>query len=411
MHIYIAGIGGAGLGPLAQLSLDCGYTVSGSDLSESLLTAVLAKKGIGYSLDQSGKYLEEVNQANPIDLYVFSSAVRADNPEYQTALKLGIKTTKRSGLLNTILQDEKLKLLAVAGTHGKTTTTAMCVWLFKQLSIPVSYSIGTTLSWAPAAQYQEGSEWFVYEADEFDRILLDFKPEIGLVTSFDYDHPDTYPTQQEYLEAFQQFCKQSQLVVTWSDLAQLFEVRGAVHALREVESHTHLSGEHNRKNATLALRAVQSTLSEKIDPHAISNFPGTDRRFEKIANNLYSDYAHHPTEIAATLQLAREVNPKVVVVYQPHQNLRQYEVKGEYKNCFAGAERVYWLPTYLSREKEGLAVLTPEELTGEIVNTEVVISQLDDALLGDLKAELANGALVVAMGAGSIDAWVRKFFR
>lgn len=415
MKIFFSGIGGAGLGPLAQICLDCGWEVVGSDVATSLITQELEKRGVTVSLDQSGVFLEEEHKKAVVDLYVYSSAVKEDNAEFQKALQLGIPTSKRSGLINKILSEKQLKLLAVAGTHGKTTTTAMCVWLFKQLGVPVSYSIGTTLNWAPAAAYETGAEWFVYECDEFDRNFLDFYPDISLVTSFDYDHPDTYPTEQEYRKAFQRFVSQSSRVALWSkDVNAIFGEKKpdntAILVDSEVQEYLYLQGQHNRKNATLAIHTLTPILPNDFDLIAHMNtFPGTVRRFEKLKENLYSDYAHHPTEIRATIQMAKELSDKVVVVYQPHQNLRQYEVKDQYTQCFEGAKRVYWLPTYLSRDPKDIAVLTPEELTQDISNTEVILCGLDDALSGDLKAELAQGMLVVGMGAGSIDAWLRNF--
>lgn len=425
MKIYFSGIGGAGLTPLALLSQDCGYEVLGSDRESSLNTHELSNRKIPFVLEQTGGYLANQHVAQPVDLFVYTSALKDDHPELVAAKELGIPTVKRAELLNIILKDKNLKLLAVAGTHGKTTTSAMCVWLFKQLNLPVSYSIGSNISFGPAAQYEKGSKWFVYECDEFDRNFLEFHPNISIITSLDYDHPDTYPTEKAYNEAFLEFINQSrEAVYMWSADWQKITNKDQsayshVHTFNSqkmLDVHSrykpYLTGEHNRKNGFLAINAVN--LGTNLDPitlkSALEKFPGTQRRFEKLSSGVYSDYAHHPAEIAATLQMAKELNQEVVIVYQPHQNLRQHEVKDEYTHCFDGAKQVYWLPTYLSREPEGIEILEPEELGSYVINTPVVYAHMNDELRGELENHKSEGSLVVFMGAGSIDAWARDNF-
>jgi UDP-N-acetylmuramate--alanine ligase len=171
-----------------------------------------------------------------------------------------------------------------------------------------------------------------------------------------------------------------------------------------------LPGAHYRRNATLAIKAIEYlNLGDKQQVVDILNkFPGTDRRFERLTDNLYSDYGHHPAEIAAMLRLARELSDHVVLVYQPHQNVRQHEVQSDYTDCFEPAEEIYWVPTYLSREDPNLAILTPEELTKNITNKQAVhIAELNDELWDTINTARESGKLVLAMGAGSIDGWLR----
>jgi UDP-N-acetylmuramate--alanine ligase len=425
MNIYFCGIGGAGLSPLALLAQDAGWFVCGSDAAESLGTKELSVRGVDYSLDQTGGFLDSVHSSQGVDLLVYSSAIPSDHPEIVLAKSLGIRCVKRSDLINIILQEKKLKLLAVAGTHGKTTTTAMVVWLFKQLGVPVSYSIGSQISFGPSAQYVPGSEWFVYECDEFDRNFLDFYPDISIITTIDYDHPDTYPTQEEYLAAFIQFANQSTQIIYFIDSSHMTEhlskesiepEKFEFYAGEDVtpygkKSAIILPGNHNKENAFLAVEAVQiATVSDKEELYSFVNtFPGTARRFEKLKERVYTDYAHHPVEIQATIQLAAELYDRVVIVYQPHQNIRQYAVRGQYDACFLGAEKVFWLPTYLSRE-DGARILTPQELSGLVHGVTVVVSELNDDLFKRLQAELSAGACIVAMGAGSVDEWMRTKF-
>jgi UDP-N-acetylmuramate--alanine ligase len=139
------------------------------------------------------------------------------------------------------------------------------------------------------------------------------------------------------------------------------------------------------------------------------SFPGSSRRFERLADNLYTDYGHHPVEIAATLQLARELSDHVVLVYQPHQNTRQHTVRSSYTTCMEQAEEIYWLPTFQTREDSQLPILTPEQLIERLTNKDnVIISDLNDELWQHIQAARANGKLVLCMGAGTIDGWVRQ---
>lgn len=414
MNIFFSGIGGVGLGPLAQLAHDAGHTVGGSDGAASLTTEALTSQGIPVHIGQDDGFFEASHNKMPIDLFVYTAALPPTHPELVKARELGVRTVKRDELLAQIIQEKDLKLIAVSGTHGKTTTTGMLVWAFKQLGIPVSYSIGTTISFGPSGRYDPASEYFVYECDEFDRNFLHFSPELSLVTSLGYDHSDTYPTKEDYRQAFSQFLRQSTHSIGWyHDLKQLPEA--AAEILWQLQDNevapVKLAGEHYRMNATLVLKALEY-LGFEHDPSLLESFPGTNRRFERLADDLYSDYGHHPTEIAATLQMAREISNRVVLVYQPHQNIRQYEIKSLYRNCFKDAEKVYWLPTYLSREDPNLAVLTPQELTADIINKEAVqIANMDDELWTMLELHRANGDLVLAMGAGSVDGWVRERLR
>lgn len=407
MNIYFSGIGGVGIGPLAEIAHDAGYDVVGSDREDSLMMNALQKRGITITTVQDGAFLREQHEKSPIDWFVYTSALPDNHPELVQARELGIRTAKRDELLAHIIKEKNLKLIAIAGTHGKTTTTGMVVWLAKYFGVPVSYSIGTTLSWGPSGRYIPGSEYFVYECDEFDRNFLHFHPYVSLVTSVEHDHPDTYPTAEDYDRAFRQFALQSESLFSWRELAHVFGETDTITYLDEVSPYVRLHGEHNRRNASLVLAALeQFGLPAKYAADGINKFPGTNRRFEKLADNLYSDYGHTPTEIAATLQMARELSDHVILVYQPHQNVRQHEVKDHYTDAvFANAETVYWLPTYLSRENLDLAILSPDDLSKHVSN--VIVTDLDDTLWQTINEARAQSKMVLCMGAGTIDGWIR----
>ena len=419
MTIYFVGIGGAGLSPMAQLALDCGFEVGGSDMVRSLGTEAVETRGVRVAYDQSGTHIAQVHETTGLDWVVYTAACPDDHPELVYAREQGIKTTKRDGFINHVLEVKNLKLIGIAGTHGKTTTTGMLAWAFQQLDIPVSYLIGSNVSFGPSATYQEGSEYFLLEADEFDRNFLHFAPEYSLVTNIDYDHPDVYASPGDYHQAFAQYCQQTRentwlWEVDWQKIEHLFEFaqfsnldRADTRILERINSLA-LPGFHNRCNAHLCAELLRTLFGVDARP-MLESFPGTQRRMERLAPNLYSDYAHHPTEIKATLQLARELNPHVVVIYQPHQNVRQHEISNLYGDCFDAAEQVYWLPTYLSREQDDLEILTPEYLIERIPNNAHILVAPDTLSLAErIQQHLESDQMVIAMGAGSIDGSIRQ---
>ncbi len=415
MRVYFSGISGVAIGPLAMIAQDLGMDVLGSDVAESAITKSVAARGIPVSIGQSQGFIEKEHAKATITWFVYTAALPHDHPELVFAREHNIRVSKRDEFINEILKAKGLQMIAIAGTHGKTTTTAMTTWLFKQLHIPISYSIGTQLSWAPMGAFQAGSNYFVYECDEYDRNFLNFRPHVSLLTSIDYDHPDTYPSQSDYDAAFNDFIEQSETVIGWEeDMVRFSNSNQRNRTILDpneasIKAIT-LAGEHNRFNAWLAISAVSkltnTPTSELIT--LMNNFPGTARRFEKLAENIYTDYGHHPVEIRATLQLSHELNDHVVVVYQPHQNVRQHAVADQYQDCFAGADTVYWTPTYLTREDASQTTLSPEQLIQKLTTNNARPAELDIALAEKLKSIAADGTLVLVLGAGPIDEWARN---
>jgi UDP-N-acetylmuramate--alanine ligase len=442
-HLYFSGIGGTGLSALAHLALDCGYIVSGSDNQESQNVTDLRSRGCNINIGQSLEEIKALYEVSKIDELIITSALPHDHPHLLFAKDNNIKVSKRHELINQILKEKNLRLIAIAGTHGKTTTTGLAVWVFKQLQIPISYLIGTNVSYGRSGEFAFGSQYFIYECDEFDRNFLNFTPYISLIPSLDYDHPDTYPTQKDYMESFVQFFDQSQNVLAWQDvetnintvlnltnmsLKNMLKDKEIYFLDEKAENNqmyyqdanwVKLPGIHLRKNATLVI-VMLAMFFKEVDQNkvfkALAEFPGTERRFEKVGPNLYSDYAHHPTEIRATIQLARELlidGQKLVIVYQPHQNIRQHQkdIQDGYKTCFELVDEVIWLPTYLSREYSDLAILTSQEilsLSGLENDPKFIIGDFDIATSVRIKNHLGKGDLVLCMGAGSIDNWVRQ---
>ena len=403
MKIYISGISGTGMGPLALMAKEAGFEVCGSDLERGAIYGELVSAGIEVVVGrQDGGYLAE-KLAEGVDWFVYTSALPDDHPELVMAREAGIKCTKRDDLTEFLIRELGLKLVAVAGTHGKTTTTAMIVWASLQLGLPVAYIVGTTLGFAPSGAYKKGDKFFVYEADEYDRNFLKFHPWLAVIPFVSYDHPDIYPTREDYEEAFLQFRAQSDKVI--ENAENDYEIR--------------LAGEVRRIDAGLAVKAILQMAPEiEIEKvvEVLNRFPGVGRRFEKLTDGVYTDYAHHPEEITATVEVAKEEaemtgKKGVVVVYQPHQNTRQHEVRGEYRDAFSGVEKIYWLPTYLTRENPDLAVLTPEELIKGLSNSEVAEAvELGDELAEKLRKDVEDDYLVILMTAGPADGWLRDRF-
>lgn len=404
MNIYISGISGTGMGPLALMAKAAGFTVWGSDLMEGAIYDELVKAGVEVKIGpQDGEFLRE-KLAEGVDWFVYTSALPETHAELVMVREAGIKCTKRDDFTAFLVAKLGLKMVAVAGTHGKTTTTAMIVWTALKLGLPVSYIVGTTLGFALSGAYRVGDQYFVYEADEYDRNFLKYHPWLAVIPAVSYDHPDIYPMVEDYREAFRQFEGQSERVVKQSTFN---------------EDDFKLAGEVRRKDAALAAEAIQAMAPEirreKI-VEILNEFPGVGRRFEKIAEGVYTDYAHHPEEIAATMGVVKDEKrlhgkKGIVVVYQPHQNTRQHEVRKDYKEAFAGADKIYWLPTYLTREDPDLPVLAPEELINGLVNKDVAeTAGLSDELAEKLRDYVKDGYLVVLMTAGPADEWLREKF-
>jgi len=414
MHVYFSGIGGAGIGPLSLLARDCGYSISGSDLSHSPFIDKLGDVDIEIG-KQDGIHLDAVHDRQGIDWLVYTAALPRDHPELVKARELGIRVSKRDEFINHVITDKKLKLIAISGTHGKTTTTSMLIWAFHKLKIPVSYQVGTNLPWGPSAKYVNNSQYFIYEADEYDRNMLQFQPFLSVISSLDYDHPDIYPTQIAYNQAFQQFATQSDKVITWQSVRDHAELPNVTVFDDKLDlSGLRLPGKQNRQNAYLVLQTLLELVPEANESEIsaiLSEFPGTERRFEKLADNLYTDYAHHPSELKAVISIARDLSDKVVIVYQPHQDKRQRSIASEYKDVFSEADKVYWLPTYNPKGRDTQQALTPEELVQNLANPNIAeVANLDDDLRENIQRHLSNEDLVVACSAGTLDQWIRSNF-
>lgn len=431
MHIFFSGIGGTAIGPLALIAKQAGFTVSGSDKQDSQYVHYLTKRGIkNIRIGQTEQNIADVHARQPIDWLVYSSAVSIEDPnhpELAFARQQHIKTSKRDELINEILRQKKLKLIAIAGTHGKTTTTAMVVWLFKQLNVTISYSVGAKISFGDMGRYEPGSKYFVYEADEFDRNFLAFEPYVSIITGVSWDHHEIFPTREDYQQAFKEFIEQSKHTLMWQEDAESLGIQPNssrlildTSTMKDYFIKIKLVGLYNRLDAWIAVQAIHLLTKQPFDEliKHINRFPGLQRRMEEIVPGLYSDYAHTPEKIRGAMSVATEMaqaqGKKLVVIYEPLTNRRQHYILSDYKDCFQGAKKVYWIPSYLAREDPNQRIIPPEELISYLDDPSTAEArERDDGLEQTIRQHLSRGDLVVAMaggGGGSLDEWIRERF-
>ncbi len=386
-HVHFIGIGGTGLSAIARVLLERGETVSGSDRAESPQGRALAQAGARVYV---GHRAEQVRGA---DLVVRSSAVPDDNVEVQAARAAGIPVLKRVDFLGTLLQG--YRCLAVAGTHGKTTTTAMLAWTLTRLGADPSFIVGSEVLNLGVNAHAGRGPWFVIEADEYDFAFLGLTPDVAVVTYVEHEHPDCFPTPVDYARAFRAFVERiptgGALVACVDDpgaaclltarddvtplaygLAEQARYRatdlrpqpGAGYAFRAwkdgrslAEVSLQVPGRHNVLNALAALAVVEHLgWSPTEAAQALAAFRGTGRRFEVRGEFggvlIVDDYGHHPTEIRATLAAARARYPgrPLWAVWQPHTYSRTRMLLQAFARAFGDADHVLVTEVYAARE-------------------------------------------------------------
>ena len=439
--VHLIGIGGSGLSAIARLLLESGYSVSGSDRQASEVLDRLAEAGAQVYI---GHRPENITGAK---LVVRSSAIPDQNVEVEAARKAGIRVVKRAEFLGQFMEGRAG--IAVAGTHGKTTTTAMIAWMLSALGEDPSYIIGSDARNLGTNARAGKGRAFVIEADEYDRMFLGLKPEIAVVTNVEFDHPDYYQAEDDYFMSFTEFVsniKQGGLLLACGDDAGAARLREeardrSVEALNYgicdpsldyyaygmvnnpvggltydvvVKGNTEQSlrvalqvpGEHNVRNSLAAL-AVADRLGLPLAEaaQALAEFRGTGRRFEVLGEyagiTVIDDYAHHPTEIRATLSAARARYPgrQLWVVWQPHTYSRTQAFFADFASAFIEANHVVVTEVYAAREP----------VTGEFSAFRVVeaMQHLDAYFIPDLAqttafllTHLDDGDVLLVLSAG-----------
>lgn len=450
-HVHLIGIGGSGLSAIARLLLESGYTVTGSDRALSPMALELAAAGVRVS---AGHQAENVVGA---DLVVRSSAIPDDNPEVKAARAAGIPVLKRAQFLGQFMENHTS--IGVAGTHGKTTITAMIAWTLAKLQQDPSYIIGGLSKNLGNNAHAGNGSVFVIEADEYDRMFLGLQPDVIVISFLEHDHPDCYPTMQDYRQAFVDFVSRLRpdgLLLTSCDNAEAQQLLKAVPEGRRALSYgTHaeadysaqnlernqrggfdfdvfyrpggsqplarvslqVPGIHNVRNALAALAAVHQVLPDTSQAEylthaaeALGEFVGTGRRFEVkgVVNGItiVDDYAHHPTEIQATLAAARAryAEQRIWAVWQPHTFSRTLTLLPQFLRSFADADRVLVTEIYASREKaQDFGNFSAAQVTAQMDHPGTQFAATHQEAEEILLEQLQPGDVLLVLSAGDAD--------
>lgn len=413
------GIGGIGMSGLARLYMHEGAVVSGSDATQTPLTQALAAEGARISYEQVSE-----NITSDLDLVVYTEAMPHDHPELIAARKQGIETVNYFQALGKVANE--YYLIAVSGTHGKTTTTAMLIDIFEEASFDPTAIVGSLRS-KTGSNFRPGkSKYFIVEACEYRRDFLTLQPDVLIITNIEHEHVDYYKDIQSVQAAFRELAlkvpEDGAIITNVTDSAIIPVVAGLPCAVMDYRQAIDLSlplrqpGLHNRLNAAAATAAARFVgIEAPFITQALSNFAGTARRFEYKGdcNNapVYDDYAHHPTEIIASISGARELYPDrtLTVVFQPHTYSRTAELFDDFVHALSLADRIVLVPVYAARKEEGYtktSIDIAEALRTR--NREAVYLETLDAAMLTVKDSVSNTDVVLVMGAGNVSSIATK---
>ena len=460
-RIHIMGIGGAGMSAIARLLHARGVRVSGDDWADSSVMQSLRDEGIAAMTGHDPVYLDGVDVLAP------SSAVAPDSPELVEAKRRGLKVWHRGDLLSLLIQDKTC--VAVAGTHGKSTTTGMIATVLMDAGLDPSFIIGATPQGLGTNAHAGSGEIFVLEADEYDRTFLHYQPKIAVVTNVEFDHPDTFSDLDETQDAFAAFVRSvppDGAVIVCADDPGCDQVLKRAGLMASVPSSTSSSssssssttvidyglegglwrasnmrantlggmdfsftgagptggvggscslrvpGEHNVANALAALAA--SSVCGVPLAHAtesLGGYRGAGRRFELKGEargiRIFDDYAHHPTEIKATLRGARLRYPvgNIWAIWQPHTFSRTVALLDDFAQAFKDADHVIVLPIYAARENKedfsfAASALNPIEIARKIKHRDARNAASFGDALGVLMSQVRGGDVIITLSAG-----------
>lgn len=440
IHVHFIGIGGISMSGLAEILINAGFTVSGSDAKKSPLTQHLTSIGAKINYPQMASNITE-----EIDLVVYTAAISKDNPEFAAALEKNVPMMTRADLLGQIMKNYKTPI-AVSGTHGKTTTTSMISEVLLAADTDPTLSIGGILKSIGGNIRVGKSDYFVTEACEYTNSFLSFFPHISIILNIEEDHMDFFKDINDIRCSFRKFadilpsdgfliinkgidnvdrfteglgCK----VITFgSDNSADYSYTDAVYDKFGRGSYTLLKkgqkcetvklgvvGEHNILNSlsVIALMDLLKINSETV-LNALSSFTGTERRFELKGEvggvTILDDYAHHPTEITATLKAAANYPHKTLwCVFQPHTYTRTKAFLKDFAQALTLADKVVLADIYAAREKNTIGI-SSEDLLHEIekLGTECYYFHTFDEIENFLLKNCINGDLLITMGAGDI---------
>ena len=444
-QVHFIGVGGIGMSALAHLLLDAGIAVSGSDLKASRLTDQLATRGMAFSEGQAATNIT----AAPPDLVVITAALRPDNPELLAAEAAGIPTIKRAALLGEVMSEGKG--IAVAGTHGKTTTSAMIAYSLTRCAADPTYLVGGIVQGLGTNGHLGRGEYVVAEADEYDGSFLQLRPTVSVITNIEADHLDFYGSMDNIRQTFSRYASNTQPGGTlllcaddaeagallailraseqpyaiasyglgagldWQVVEQGSNNRGGSNfalwrgAEKLGEFVLSLPGRHNLLNATAAVAACAiAGVDAAQAATALADFSGAERRFQvKGETNsgavVVDDYGHHPTEIAATLQAARQRYPdrRIIILFQPHTYSRTKSLLPEFAAAFGEATLVYISDIYAAREAHDPSVHARQIVTTSDHPAMQYIGSLAEATV-ELRRILQPGDVLLTVGAGDV---------
>ena len=432
--IHFVGIGGIGMSGIAEILADRGLVVSGCDLKASAMTDLLIGRGIPVTIGHDPVHLHGA------DLVVVTSAVKGYNVEIDSALQRGIPVVKRKEILGHIVN--RKRAIGVSGTHGKTTTSAMIAVILEEAGLDPTVIIGGMLRNIGSNAKSGRGDFLVVEADEYDRTFHELRPEIAVITNVEADHLEYYGSFEAIVEAFRIFatrvkpggavigCVDDPIVrdllekisgatqkviryglsdtadlratnIVYSELGSTFEVP------RVGGFRVFVPGEHNVRNALAAIAVARELgITTQATAAGLARFLGVDRRFQILGEFagaiVVDDYAHHPTEIRATLTAARRGYPKrrVVALFQPHLYSRTRDFAVEFGESLLVADVALVAPIYASREQpiEGIT----SKLIADAVGGVEYLERSNDAIIEELRRRLQPNDLFIAMGAGDV---------
>ena len=440
IHIYFCGIGGISMSGLAEILLDRGFQVSGSDRNASDLTEALEAKGAIVYIGQRAS-----NVTADIDCIVFTSAIHPDNPEYQKAMELGIASLTRAELLGQLMHNYRCPI-AVSGTHGKTTTTSMVSDVLLAADTDPTISVGGILETIGGNIRVGGSGYFVTEACEYTNSFLSFFPKISIILNVEEDHMDFFHDLQEIRQSFRSFaellpedglliinddiehyeeltkdlpCK----VLTFghADTCDYYPAQISYNDLGHISALVHTTqgdsftlsltvpGEHNLYNALAAMALADYLgIDRETSLAALKVFKGSKRRFGYKGSLgdivVIDDYAHHPTEITATLTAAQNYpHGRVWCIFQPHTFTRTKAFMNEFAQALSLADRIVLADIYPARETDNLGI-SSRDLQAKIqaLGKEAYYFSSFDAIENFLLENLIHNDMVITMGAGDI---------
>jgi len=410
-QIHLIGIGGIGMSALAKLLHETNKTITGSDMHSNNQTANLLEKGIKVTISHKTGNIKENH-----DLIIYSLAIPNSNPELLRAKELGINCLSYPEALG--LFTDNYKLIAIAGTHGKTTTTGMLSKILLDANIDPTILIGSTTPHLNNENYRKGSsEWMLIEACEYHAGFLHFSPYITLITNLEHDHFDAYPEEKDYLEAFQKLINNTKFkTIINRDLELSKKLKGHQNNQDFQQGNLKFTlkalGKHNNTNAIGAYHVAKTLgINDKAIKNSLSEFQGTARRMEVKKETdtqiFIDDYGHHPSEIKAVLNALKNEfpNKKIALIFQAHQHNRTILLLKDFVNSFQKADKVIIPNIYQARDKaEDINSMSAEKFTEEISkrHSNVVYGHGLEQTKANLSKLTKGYEIVLVMGAGNV---------